>query len=80
MLLTQVLLLFKGAKDSLYAIVYKFKHKGDPLLSSFNGQLILSAVFCVGGIWKRGACFARKSVEILAWDVDGLRRFCGCTG
>ena len=44
-LLTQVLLLFKGAKDSLYAIVYKFKHKGDPLLSSFNGQLILSAVF-----------------------------------
>ena len=30
-LLTQVLLLFKGAKDSLYAIVYKFKRKGDPL-------------------------------------------------
>ena len=44
-LLTQVLLLFKGAKDSLYAIVYKFYHKGDPLLPSFNGQLILSAVF-----------------------------------
>ena len=44
-LLTQVILLFKGAKASLYAIVYKIKRKGDPPLPSFNGQLILSAVF-----------------------------------
>ena len=44
-LLTQVLLLFKGVKDALYAIVYKIKRKGDPPLPSFNGQLILSAVF-----------------------------------
>ena len=44
-LLTQVLLLFKGVKGSLYAIVYKIKRKGDPPFPSFNGQLILSAVF-----------------------------------
>ena len=44
-LLTQVLLLFKGVKGALYAIVYKIKRKGDPPFPSFNGQLILSAVF-----------------------------------
>lgn len=44
-LLTQVFLLFKGIKDALYAIVYKIQQKGDPPIPSFNGQLILSAVF-----------------------------------